>query len=404
MLLAGARRCRAHTGQPRQRRRVRRLWNGKLFLFQPVLESRPGRRHRDVPAASYRQRQGFPRHPGQPYLRSARSLDERADRLLDLARRGARGLPVAARRRMRRGAGRRRDHRAAAWPRLCLQAERDPLARRPLPRLRSPRRGHRLRQRRRRGAAAPARGCDPRPRPHLGGHQGHGGQQRRRRQGRLPGPQRGRPGRRHRAGACGGGDRRRRHRLCRMPRHRHRARRSDRGRGPDRRLRPHRRGSGRGPHRLGQDQYRPSRHRRRRRQPDQGGAGPDPWADAAEPRLRGAESGHRLRHDPVLGERGPDAVPGPRPPGPRRGQLARGRRHQCPCRGRGRAGARRLGRIRLAVPAAGAVGPQPGRARRQCPRPRRASAREPGAAARRCRLDAQGGAAAFRSPAGARRP
>ena len=85
---------------------------------------------------------------------------------------------------------------------LPLPRGRDPLARRPLPRLRPSRAGHGLRQRRGRRRAAPA--CDDALRD--GDHihaviKGQRGQQRRRRQGRLPGAQRRGPGRGDRRGA-----------------------------------------------------------------------------------------------------------------------------------------------------------------------------------------------------------
>ena len=90
---------------------------------------------------------------------------QRADRVLDVARRDPLRLPEPAHRRVRHGARRRRDDRAAAPARLPLPGGRDPLAGRPLPRLRPPRAGHRLRQRRRRRRAAAARGRARRRRP-----------------------------------------------------------------------------------------------------------------------------------------------------------------------------------------------------------------------------------------------
>ena len=359
MLLAGDRGCGPHARKPGSGGRLRRLRDGQLFLRQRDVEPRPRGRDRHVPSAPHRQRQGLPRHPRQPRLRPARPVGERADGVFHLARRRASGVPVASERRMRRGAGGRRHDRAAARARLRLQPQRDPVARRPLPRLRPPGRGHGLRQRRGGRDAAPAGRCGPRPRPHLGRHQGHGGQQRRRRQGGLPCPQRRRAGAGDRAGARGGGRRRGRHRLCRMPRHRHRAGRSDRGRGADRRLRPHRAGRGGRADWVGQDQHRPPGYGGGGRQPHQGRAGAAPRADAAQPELRGAEPGHRLRRLALQRERRADAVPRSRPARARGGELAGRRRDERACGGGKGARAGGRGRIRLAVPAAGPVGPQP---------------------------------------------
>ena len=74
---------------PRADRGLCRLRHGQLFLFQPLLQPRSGRSDRHVPAAPHRQRQGFPVHPGQPYLRSEGPVDQPADRLFDLAGGGA---------------------------------------------------------------------------------------------------------------------------------------------------------------------------------------------------------------------------------------------------------------------------------------------------------------------------
>ena len=85
------------------------------------------------------------------------------------------------------------------------------------------------------------------------------------------------------------GRRARHDQLRRSPRHRHRARRPDRGRGADPGVPRRRRTSRVLRHRLGQDEHRPPGRRRRRRRADQDGAGAQARRDAAEPALRGAE-------------------------------------------------------------------------------------------------------------------
>ena len=86
--------------------------------------------------------------------------------------------------------------------------------------------------------------------------------------------------------------RRRRHdRLRRVPRHRHHRRRPDRDRRADRRRSGHRATTtGFCRDRLRQDQHRPPRHRGRRGEPDQGGAGAAQRRDPAEPELRAQQS------------------------------------------------------------------------------------------------------------------
>ena len=152
-----------NAGHPPERfagadRRLRRLRHGQLLLLQPLLEPRPRREHR---ACSCCATPATTRTSCRPASATCFDLQgaehQHPDRLLDLARRDALRLPGAAHRRVRHGAGRRRDDRAAARARLPLQGGRDPVARRPLPRLRPPRAGHGLRQRRRRRRAAPAR-------------------------------------------------------------------------------------------------------------------------------------------------------------------------------------------------------------------------------------------------------
>ena len=141
----------------RRDRRLRRLRPQRLLPLQPADESRAGAAGGLLPAAPHRQRQGLPRHARLLPARPARAERQRPDGLLDLARRDPRRVPEPAQRRVRHGARRRRHDRAAAPPRLPLPRGRDPLARRPLPRLRREVAGHGLRQRRRRRRAAPPR-------------------------------------------------------------------------------------------------------------------------------------------------------------------------------------------------------------------------------------------------------
>ena len=201
---------------------------------QPRLRAQPHvPRVHERPAAHDRKREGLPHHPGVAQAQPARAQHQPADRLLDLAGRGPPGLPGPAGRRVRHGPGRRRHPPGAAADRLPVPGGHGVLPRRPLPRLRRAGPGHRVRQRRRCGAAQAARRGAGRRRRHPRGDQGLGGQQRRRAQGRLHRAQRRRPGRGHRRGAGGVGGRPRVSPVRRGARHRHRAGRSRRGRGPD---------------------------------------------------------------------------------------------------------------------------------------------------------------------------
>ena len=103
-----------------------------------------------------RQRQGLRAHPRLLPARPRGPQRHRADRLLQLAGGGPPGVPEPARRRVRRGAGRRRHPARAVRPGLPLRGGRHPVAGRPLPRLRRPRRRHRA------AAAAPASWCSSR--------------------------------------------------------------------------------------------------------------------------------------------------------------------------------------------------------------------------------------------------
>ena len=133
----------------------------------------------------------------------------------------------------------------------------DPVARRPLPRVRRRRARHRRRQRRgHRGAQAPGDALADGDTIHaviLGSAVNNDGAA----EGRLHRAERRRPGRGDRHGA---GDRRgrpRNHRLHRGARHRHAARRSDRGRGADQVFRAHTDAVAVLRDRLGQEQHRP---------------------------------------------------------------------------------------------------------------------------------------------------
>ena len=244
--------------------------------------------------------------------------------------------------------------------RLPLPGGRHPLARRPLPRRSTPGRGTVVGERRRRGRAQAARRRARRRRHHPRRHPRLGDQQRRRAEGRLHRAERRRAGR---------GDRRRRRRwpastretiaLRRGARHRHRARRPDRGRGADPgvpRARPTRRrfcalGSVK-------TQHRPPRRRRRRRRADQDGAGA---ASTARSR-RACTSARRTRRSTSpaarssCNDRAAPSWPSEGDAAPRRRQLVRHRRHQR-ARRRWRRRRRARGvRAARAVAAAGAVG------------------------------------------------
>ena len=316
---------------PGRHRRLGRLRHGDLFLVQPLLEPRSGRRHGDVPSAPHRQRQGFPVDPRQPHLRPPRAQRERPDRLFDVACRRASGGAVAACGRMRHGVGRRGDDRTAAGARIPCARGRDPVARRRMPRLRSSRAGDGLRVRRgRRGAAAAGR-CARRRRPYLGRREGQRDQQRRRGQGGLPRALGRRSGGGRGRGA-GGGRHRRGHRgLHRMPRHRHLSGRPDRGCGAHRCLPPHD-GCGR-LLRIGQrqDQHRAPRHRGGCRGADQDDARPAPPPDPADDLLRKTEPGHRLRRLALPRGRPAGTLARP-PPSAARGCEFSGRRwHERAC-------------------------------------------------------------------------
>ena len=83
----------------------------------------------------------------------------RPDRVFDVARGRAPGVPGAAQRGVRHGARRRRLDQASAGDRLLLSGRGHPLARRPLPLVRCPGRGHLFGERPRHRRAEAARRC-----------------------------------------------------------------------------------------------------------------------------------------------------------------------------------------------------------------------------------------------------
>ena len=140
----------------RRLRRGGRRESGRGFRRLEREHLRPGplrRRRPGSPAGALpdldRQQGRLSAHPGLLQARPQGPELQRPDRLLDLARRGAPGLPQPAGGRVRPGARRRRLDPLAAGGRLPLRRRGDRLAGRSLPRLR--RRGprHRGRQRRR---------------------------------------------------------------------------------------------------------------------------------------------------------------------------------------------------------------------------------------------------------------
>ena len=281
------------------------------------------------------------------------------------------------------------------------QGRRDPLARRPLPRLRSPRAGHGLRQRRRRRRAAPPRRRDRRRRPHLGGDQGHGGQQRRRRA-RSATSRRAstaRPRAIAEAHAVAGvtADT---HRLRRVPRHRHLPRRPDRGRGADRRR------SARPTERSGFCRIGSVKTNIGHLDTAAGVASLIKAALALQHRqippsldFESAEPGDRLRDEPVPRQRPADATGSAarRRAGPAVNSLGVGGTNAHVGARGGAARAAASEPSSLAVPAADALGALARRARCQRQGARRAPARASRAAARRRRLHAQGGPARLRA-------
>ena len=139
----------------RSNRRVRRLRLQHLHAEQPAHEPGARRPSRHVPAPPHSERQGLPVDDGLVPARSARPVRERADRVLDVARRGAPRGAEPARVRVRHRARRWLDHPGSPPGWLRLPRGRDPLAGRLLPRLRRAVGGNGPHQRSRRRRASP---------------------------------------------------------------------------------------------------------------------------------------------------------------------------------------------------------------------------------------------------------
>ncbi len=117
--------------------------------------------------------------------------------------------------------------------------------------------------------------------------------------------------------------------LRRGARHRHRARRPDRGRRAVHGVRPSDTDdAGVVRDRLGEVEHRPPQPGGRRRRRDQGGARARARDDPADDQLRAAEPGDRLRGHPVLRRHHADQVGHRRRAAPRGRELVRHRRHQ----------------------------------------------------------------------------
>jgi hypothetical protein len=300
--LGNARSGRLHArGLPGHHRHLRGQVQQLLLRRKRGHPPAPDRRAGRVPDHGS-QRKGLHRHARGAQAGPHRAGHQRAHRLLHVARGGGAGVPESRARPVRHGPrGWRVDHRAGE-ERLRVPGGRHAVGRRAHPLLRRRRRGHRVQRRRRHGAAQALRRCGGRRRHHLRRAARRRHQQRWRRQGQLYGTQRGGPGGRHRHGP----GRRRRHarrnQLRGGPRHRHAARRPDRGRGPHPGL-PARHGA----HallraRLGEVQSGPPGDRRRRHRPDQDGPVPAHAHARAHPALPARKPQDRLRAYPLRGE------------------------------------------------------------------------------------------------------
>ena len=95
--------------------------------------------------------------------------------------------------------------------------------------------------------------------------------------------------------------------------------------------------------RLGQDQHRPPRRGGGRGRADQDGAGAQARGDSAEPALRAAQPGDRLREQPLLRQHAAATLGAVAGRAPRRGQLLRHRRHERARRAGGSAARRGTG-------------------------------------------------------------
>ncbi len=231
-------------------------------------------------------------------------------------------------------------------------------------RLRPRRRRLCRRGRRRRGGAEAAGPGDRRRRPDLRRDPRQRDQCRRQDQ-RLYRAQRRRPAARPGESTVAFNDRRRPHQLYRGARHRHRAGRSRRDQRPEPGVcRSRRRGRQRLRHRLGQEQYRPLRKRRRHRRAEQGAAAIEAPPTGAVAVRRAAQPEDRLRAHAVPGAATTGALAGQRRHADRCDLLLRRRWRQCLADRRGvcRRGGSAARRVRsVADPAVGPRQPAPDR-------------------------------------------
>ena len=296
-----------------------------------------------------------PREPPLAAARLPRPEPGRRHRVLVVGHRAPPGVQRAQGRRVPRRHRRRREPDSRSRPLRLARAARHPVEPRRVRAVRRRRRRHRARRGRRRGRAAAARRRAAPRRSHLRRHQGHRAEHRQRHR-RLHGAQPAGAGRGDPAQPARRARRSAHHLLHRDARHRHAARRSDRGARADAGL--HR--SGAAPirassvehacaHRVDQAEHRPPRGRRRRGGPDQGPAAaraPDARAvdhlgaaqpaDSVRPGARSTCSARRPTWpQPIVRDRRPrhaGAAPG-------RPQLVRRRRRQRARHRRGGAGA-----------------------------------------------------------------
>ncbi len=334
---------------PQQRLLLELSWEAlERAGFDPadLARQRDGRlrgRHRAGLRHVVRRRGGLPPHRAggerriRPRLlraRARRSRGVRGHRVLVIADRHAHGGTGTAARRMRSGpGGRRHGQRDAGHLRRVQQAAR-PFVRRPLQGVRWRGRRHRIRRRRRHPGARAALGRTA-ARP--------SGARTRSRFGHQPGRRIEWPDRPQRAVAAAGGSRGARQRgpdlgrrrPHRGPRHRHHARRPDRGAGAAGHLRPGPRPRASGLARIGEVEHGPHPGGRRcgwRHQDGHGDAAPDDARDTA-----------RRRAEPARGLDGGSGVPAHRGaavarrrPGPQgRRVVVRHQRHQRPRHHRG---------------------------------------------------------------------
>ncbi|CAA9255358.1 MAG: Modular polyketide synthase, partial [uncultured Corynebacteriales bacterium] len=319
---ARTRRHRPHVPARQPHRRLRRGVQPRLRLA--VAHPRGDRGVRDH------------RQPGQRGLRADRvharaggSGRHRRHGLLRLAGRHPPGRPGPAGRGVPPGAGRRR-HRpghADGVHRVLPAAGSGPG--RPVQVVRGGGRRDRVLRGRRAGAAGAAVRRPPQRSPGARGRPRVGGQLRRRVE-RPDRAERRRPGAGHPAGPGRRPGGRRHRRRRRGPRHRHHARRPDRGQRPAGDVRTGPAGRPAALARLGQVQYRPHAGRRGRGRRDQDGAGPPaPAAAGLAAHRRGHPARRLVARDRTAAARA-GRLARRRPPAPGRGVLVRDLRHQRP--------------------------------------------------------------------------